>query len=230
MNTTLDNGFNSCSLFTNSDDYASQTLSVASAACSINLILGLPTNSYVVWLIVTGAGGTMASDFFALNLAVCDLLYCFSNILFFSWLFTCNSQLYIGMIFLDGLCISPLFQSCICAERYLAVVHPVVFLKYKPLRYRVACCSVVWLLVLGSCIGFVFETYASLYILLGFYILLFLVMLFCCVSVLRALKQPGLGEGARERDREGGNSMKRNAFKIILIIMIVGKLPRIKGL
>ncbi len=33
-------------------------------------------------------------------------------------------------------------------ECYLAVVHPVIFLKYKPLRYRVICCTVAWIIVL----------------------------------------------------------------------------------
>ncbi|XP_071392758.1 C-C chemokine receptor type 8-like [Centroberyx affinis] len=223
MNTTSDNGSNPCSFFAPSDDHTSQALSAAFAACSVNLVLSLPANSYVAWLIVTGAGGTMASEFFALNLAACDLLHCLSNFLFLSWLFTCDSQLYTGLTFFDGLHISPLFQSCICVERYLAVVHPVVFLKYKPLRYRVACCGVVWLLVLGSCVGFVFENAASLDMLLGCYVLLFLLMLFCCGSVLRALKRPGPGEGARERDREGGgvgDGMKRKAFRIISIVMM----------
>ena len=40
------------------------------AAISINLILGLTTNVYILWLIVTRAVGMMASDFFSLNLDV----------------------------------------------------------------------------------------------------------------------------------------------------------------
>ncbi len=44
-------------------------------------------------------------------------------------------------IFLFGFAMTghPLFQCLICVERYLAVVHPVTFLKFKPLRYRVIC-------------------------------------------------------------------------------------------
>ncbi len=44
-----------------------------------------------------------------------------------------------------------------CVECYLAVVHPVTFLKYKPLRYRVICCTVVWIIGLGSCLSCTFT-------------------------------------------------------------------------
>ncbi|KAK6324612.1 hypothetical protein J4Q44_G00039540 [Coregonus suidteri] len=47
--------------------------SIGTACYAVNLILSFPTNVYVLWLIVTGAGETMASEFFALNLA--PLLY-----------------------------------------------------------------------------------------------------------------------------------------------------------
>ncbi len=41
--------------------------------------------------------------------------------------------------------IRPLFQCLICVERYLAVIHPVIFLKYKPIRYK------WYLLLLSGC-------------------------------------------------------------------------------
>ncbi len=65
----------------------------------------------------------------------------------------------IGSDFTLGLGITgrPLFQSLMCVERYLAVVHPVTFLKYKPLRYRVICCTAVWIIVLGSCLCCLFT-------------------------------------------------------------------------
>ncbi|KAL1253304.1 hypothetical protein QQF64_017997 [Cirrhinus molitorella] len=62
-----------------------------------------------LWLL-EGTGGGVALEFFNLNLSVCE----------------------IGLVFTGR----PLFQCLICVERYLAVVHPVTFLKYKPLRYR----------------------------------------------------------------------------------------------
>ncbi|CAL8404494.1 unnamed protein product [Boreogadus saida] len=38
----------------------------------------------------------------------------------------------------------PLFQCCICLERYLAVVHPLTFIRFKPLRFRVFCSGLMW--------------------------------------------------------------------------------------
>ncbi|KAI4897880.1 hypothetical protein NFI96_029586 [Prochilodus magdalenae] len=42
------------------------------------------------------------------------------------------------------------FPCCVCLERYLAVVHPVTFLRYKPLRYRVACSVMAWMCSLAN--------------------------------------------------------------------------------
>ncbi|XP_064781988.1 P2Y purinoceptor 3-like [Oncorhynchus masou masou] len=194
------------------------------AAISINLILGLPTNVYVVWLIVTGAVGTMASDFFSLNLAVSEILYSLSNLMFiFHYHIQENGALWRVGAFFAGFNLfgRPLFQCCICVERYLAVVHPVTFLKYKPLRYRVGCCGVVWLMVLGFCFVNMFGEYQYLWwecfdLILN--MLTLSVMLFCCLAVLWALKRSGPGEG--EREGEGMNNMKLRAFRIISVIMV----------
>ncbi len=192
---------------------------------SINFLFGLPTHSYVIWLIVTGSENGVASGLFNINLSVCEIANCLNSLL--TVLLKCPwfSSLTILAYFLIGLSITgrPLFQCLICVERYLAVVHPVIFLKYKPLRYRVICCTVVWIINFGSC----FCCLLTL-VLLNFYIytcinsiqfLLFLcIQLFCLVAVLRALKQSGPGERGREREEE--NPMKRRAFFIILITTV----------
>ncbi len=110
-----------------------------------------------------------------------------------------------------------LFQCLICVERYLAVVHPVIFLKYKPLRYRVICCTVAWIICLGSCvvcINTLNDENRHLYTwFFSLQFLLFLsIQLFCCVAVLRALKQSGPGDKKKEQNR-----MKRRAFYMISI-------------
>lgn len=74
-------------------------------------------------------------------------------------------------------------------------------------------------MVLGSCFVHVLNEFqfAINYFILGFYLVVISVMLFCCLAVLRALKRPGPGEGDRERK---GINMKMRAFRIIVIIMV----------
>ncbi|XP_051734831.1 uracil nucleotide/cysteinyl leukotriene receptor-like [Ctenopharyngodon idella] len=189
----------------------------------IYFLFGLPLHSYVLWLIITGTGSGVASEFFNLNLSVCEIansLNCFFFVL--SIWFSSHLTL---KLFLIGLSVTgrPLFQCLMCVERYLAVVHPVTFLKFKPLRYRVICCTVAWIMTLGSCLCCMLILVSvniiahTRFVLLQF-IFFLSIQLFCCFAVLRALKQSGPGERRREREEE--NNMKRRAFYLILITTV----------
>ncbi|XP_056587668.1 chemokine XC receptor 1-like [Triplophysa dalaica] len=191
---------------------------------SINVLFGLPTHSLIIWLIVTGTGSGIASDFFILNLSVCEIGICLNSVLafFYALRFSNFSGL---MYFLSGLGITgrPVFQCLMCVERYLAVIHPVTFLKYKPLRYRLICSSAAWFITLVSCSCCMFSTISLKHaFFVGFYSVQFPVFLsiqlFCCLAVLRALKQSGPGERGREREEE--NHRKRRAFNIIFITTV----------
>ncbi len=193
---------------------------------SIHLSFGLPTNCYVLWLIINRAGGGIASEFFRINQCVCEIVYCLDSL----FCLICSNYPWLSRLleltwFLLGLGVTgrPLFQCLICVERYLAVVHPVIFLKYKPLRYRVICSTVAWIITLGSCLCFVFRLISfNIYICVCFFSiqfsLLLSIQLFCCLAVLRALKQSGPGERIRDRNEE--NHMKRRAFYLILITTV----------
>ncbi len=186
-----------------------------------NVLFGVPTHSYVLWLIFRGRR-RIASEFFNINLTVCDLIY---SLIFFLYISQRSQSLDLLQRFLQGLTITgrPLFQCLICVERYLAVVHPVIFLKYKPLRYRVICCTAVWIITLGSCfismVTLLLSNMNAYTQLISIQFLPFLsIQLFCLVAVLRALKQSGPGERGRERREE--NNMKRRAFYLILITTV----------
>ncbi|XP_048021454.1 chemokine XC receptor 1-like [Megalobrama amblycephala] len=196
---------------------------------SINLFFSLPTHCYVIWLIITGTGTVVASEFFNLNLCVCELGICLNSLVFIlsRWI----SSLEILDLFLIGLTFTgrPLFQCLMCAERYLAVVHPVTFLKFKPLRYRVICCTAIWMISLGSCFVCMYNLASKYFSAHGWFLtmqltLVISIQLFCLVAVLRALKQSGPGERRRERE----NHIKTRAFNLILITtvnMIILYLP-----
>ncbi len=182
-----------------------------------NLLFGVPTHSYVLWLIARGR--RIPSEFLGFNLTVCDLIYSLIVLFYPLKIFKHLEEVH---RFLQGLGVTgrPLFQCLICVERYLAVVHPVTFLKFKPLRYRVVCCTVVWIITLGSCLGAMFiQIFSNLEAYVWFFSLQFLLFLFiqlvCLVAVLRALKQSGPGERGREKEEE--NNMKSRAFYLILI-------------
>ncbi|XP_056302931.1 uracil nucleotide/cysteinyl leukotriene receptor-like [Danio aesculapii] len=214
---------NSTVNFTTSETSANSTTSYTEVIDNLNIclfsisfIFGFPTHSYVLFLIVKGSSG-VASSFLNINLSVCEIGICFNC--FVNAVSYCFLSLSTLQAFLEGLTITgrPLFQCLICVERYLAVVHPVTFLKYKPLRYRVICCAAAWIITLGSCLFCMYtlnEERGNFYI--WFFSLQFLIVfslqLFCLVAVLRALKQSGPGERKKEE-----NHMKRRAFFIILI-------------
>lgn len=199
-------------------------LSLLVAANAINLILGVPSNGYILWLMLSRAGGVPTLEFFSLNLAMSEMLFGLANLYSFLLPFHCTLNVQRAMAFFTVFLFigRPLFQTCICVERYLAVVHPLLLLRYKPLRYRVAWCSVVWLLVLGC--GFIFtfvSSFGPVYLqnaVVCLYLFLFSAILYCCLSVLRALKQPGPGEGEKQKGRS--NDLKSKAFKVILIITV----------
>ncbi|XP_056302933.1 uracil nucleotide/cysteinyl leukotriene receptor-like [Danio aesculapii] len=187
----------------------------------IGFIFGFPIHSYVLWLIVTGSSG-VAGSFFNINLAVCEIgisLNCLVNAISSSFFSFSTLKTFSEGVTFTG---RPLFQCLICVERYLAVVHPVTFLKYKPLRYRVICCAPAWIITLGSCLFCMFTLHEERrYLFTWFFstqFLLFLcIQLFCLVAVLRVLKQSGPGERMREKEE---NHMKRRAFHLILITTV----------
>ncbi|XP_067231463.1 chemokine XC receptor 1-like [Chanodichthys erythropterus] len=186
----------------------------------ICFLFGVPTHSYVIWLIITGAGRGVASEFFILNLSVSEIGYCVNCLTFVLsvWFsFIVEFKLFLVGIITTG---RPLFQCLMCVERYLAVVHPVIFLKYKPLRYRVICSAVAWIIILGSCLCNLYTIVPHYNVHMWFlsvqFLLFFFIQLLCLVAVLRALKQSGPGERGREEE----NHMKRRAFYLILITIV----------
>ncbi len=190
--------------------------SVALCVCSINVLLGFPLHFYVIWLIVTETG--IVTDFFNLNLSVCEIANCLKCLI--DLMSFCFSISYTLSHFLQGLGVTgrPLFQSLICVERFLAVVHPVIFLKFRPFRYKVICCTAGWISTLGSCLFCMFipfnsSPYTRLFTVQ--FLLFTFVQLFCLVAVLRTLKQSGPGEQQKEKEKE--NQMKRRVFIHILI-------------
>ncbi|KAM9758031.1 uncharacterized protein ACNS7B_005149 [Menidia menidia] len=124
------------------------------ALLASNLLLGLPANAFVLCLMARpgGGGGGAAAEPFALSLAAAELLGVFSSLPVLLRLLQ-RREVPLAMLLLKVslqlmLVSRPLLQTCICLERYLAVVHPTLFLRLRPLRYRLLVLAVDWLLIL----------------------------------------------------------------------------------
>ncbi len=188
---------------------------------SINLF-SFPMPCYAIWLII-GTRSGIALEFFNLNLSVCEIGICLNSLFFIlSRWFSC---LEILDLFLLGFTFTgrPLFQCLMCVERYLAVVHPVTFLKYKPLRYRVICCTVAWIINLGSCLVCMYNldsdnNHAHAWFLTVELTLVISIQLFLscgCSQSSEAVRT------RRERERKKvNNPMKRRVLFLILITTV----------
>lgn len=110
-----------------------------------------------------------------------------------------------------------------CVEHYLAVVHPVTYMRVKQAaegRIRHGCAGCVWLLSVGwLMVNVLGNSDFSFVFCLSTVVTCILVICFCSISVLCALRRPGPGEGGGSRAQ--ADQSKRRAFNTILIILAV---------
>ncbi|KAM9307104.1 proteinase-activated receptor 3-like [Pholidichthys leucotaenia] len=182
-----------------------------------NMILGIPTNLLVLWLINKNKHDSSTSDIYILHLAIVDLLFCLIpplellNIVFLN-----NGRIWYVLFFFYGLKdFSPLFLACICLDRYIAVVHPVTFTKVKDRQYRAVLAIMVWLITLAyataKCVGNIpgFEKVFTAVILA-----VFALMVYCNMAILWVLQHSGPG-------RDEMHPVKKRAFNLVLIILAI---------
>ncbi|KAM3874262.1 proteinase-activated receptor 3 [Diretmus argenteus] len=183
----------------------------------INMFLGIPANIMVLWLIRKNKGDSSTSDIFIVHLAVLDVFFCLipplelANIVYL----TTSSTWYVLRFFYGIKDSSPLFLSCICLDRYMAVLHPITFTELKDRNHRAALATGVWLVTLAyaaaKCVGDIdnFEKVFTVMILAAFAF-----MVFCNIAILTALRQSGPG-------RDVMHPVKKRAFKMVLIILAI---------
>ncbi|MBN3325077.1 GPR4 protein, partial [Atractosteus spatula] len=186
-------------------------------AQSINVVLGLPANMMALWLLLTSTSDSSVSDIFILNLSFLDAFFCLmapldlSNILFLN-----NQSILHVQLFVYGIkdC-SPLFLSSICLDRYMAVMHPIAFLKFKGRKQRIALSAAMWGITLAYAIAKAIGGIENLEKIFNVTILAsFSFMVFCNTSILWALRRSGPG-------KDELHPMKKKAFKMVLLILAV---------
>lgn len=184
------------------------------------LICG-PANVWVLWLMISSPQfGTDRMNIFEFHLTITELLFALVEILVLAFMYNEDILIQVMVTLAEvNIMIRNEFQSLICVEQYVAVVHPVLYLRYRPLRYRMGLCCVVWveLILLLVVQMFVCSISAKVPLYFGYFLCCFSFNTFCCLSVLWALKRPSPGE----REKEASNGTKRRAFYIVLIFQLV---------
>ncbi|XP_048105005.1 P2Y purinoceptor 1 [Alosa alosa] len=181
----------------------------------LNLAVGFPTNMLVMWMVATRKTEGSTSDIFIFNLAVLDAYFCLMTpIDMVNRLILNNQNIWHFQLFAYGVKdTAPLFLTCICLDRYVAVVHPILFTGIRDNRIRAAVTVLVWGLILAyaltkSLLGVRSTTeYFS-----GLILFSFTVMLFCNVSIIWVLRKSVAG-------KETMNPVKKKAFRMVMIVM-----------
>ena len=98
------------------------------------MVVGLPANLWVMWLITHGTKDSLAAELFHLNRAICETLFLLGSPLQLYCVFDpAGSGPAVQILVIELFALiwfgRPLFQCSICLERYLAVVHPLTFIR-----------------------------------------------------------------------------------------------------
>ncbi|KAK2918634.1 G-protein coupled receptor 4-like [Channa argus] len=183
----------------------------------LNLVVGTPCNVLVMWKIATKKSDASTSDIFIFNLAILDAYFCLMTpVDIVNRTLLGDSGIWYFQRFGYGLKdLAPLFLMCICLDRYMAVVHPVLFTRIRDNMMRIGISVAVWALILAyglaKCIlGFMGVTG----IFSGVILFAFAVMVFCNISIIWVLTRSVMG-------KEEMHPVKKKALKMVLIILAI---------
>ncbi|XP_066561819.1 G-protein coupled receptor 4-like [Amia ocellicauda] len=183
-----------------------------------NIFLGIPANVMVFWLLVRNTGESSTSDIYIFNLSILDGLFgCLVPLSLVNLFLLHSKDAWYAQKFSYGIkdMGGPLFLSCICLDRYIAVIHPITFTGLKDHKYRSTLSVIVLVITLAYAIAKAIGGISHFEKIFTFMILTaFTFMVFCNISILWALKRSGPG-------RDEMHPMKKKAFKMVLSILAI---------
>ncbi|CAB1442457.1 unnamed protein product [Pleuronectes platessa] len=205
------------------------------------LITGVVANAALLWLFLMEKKSLSASKVLGLNLVVMDLIFlCTVPVNFinrdlsviqnrsgynpnFSGSISLNRlEKTADVCSMFNLMGCPLLLTCMCVERYLAVMRPVLYLRARKWEYRVAVSAAVWAITLVFVVATIYVPdeaiiLAPVSIIISF---LFILMLLCLGSVIWSLRQqsPALSTQGKQRCTE--STLKKQAVRNVLIVVV----------
>lgn len=186
---------------------------------SINVIIGIPANFLVIAILLRNRKEPSTSDVFLGCLAFLDIYFGIMTIITFLNLYHWQSkQVWSSIKFSYGVkdTSGPLFLSCICLDRFVAVLFPVMFGQLKHIKYRLS------LTVLVFCLTFAYSAAKTVgglpnfeKVFTGEILATFSWMVLCNACIMWALKK------SRGAGKDEMHPMKKRAFKMVLYILCI---------
>ncbi|XP_019905242.2 hydroxycarboxylic acid receptor 2-like [Esox lucius] len=180
-----------------------------------NLAIGTPCNILVLWQIASRKSDSSTSDIFIFNLAALDTYFCLMGpIDIINRLVLDHQGIWYFQRFAYGLKdTAPLFLVCICLDRYVAVVHPILFTGIRNNRIRVGVSVFSWALILAYALTkSILGVMSVNEIFSGLILFSFALMIYCNLSIIWVLRRSVAG-------KEVMHPVKKKAFKMVLVIL-----------
>ncbi|XP_061086506.1 somatostatin receptor type 2 [Conger conger] len=182
-----------------------------------NLVVGVPANIMVMWQVARKKSDSSTSDIFIFNLAIIDTYFCLMTpIELVNRLVLNDGNIWYFQRFAYGMKdTTPLFLTCICLDRYVAVVHPIVFTSIRDNKIRVAVAILVWGLMLACALTkCIVGEDSTINVFTGLILATFTIMVFCNLSIIWNLRKSVMG-------KEKIHPMKKKALTTVLIALAI---------
>lgn len=172
--------------------------------------LGLPANTLVIRLLLGKPGICSTSEIFTLNLALLDTLFCLMLLaefirLLLNQTFEAANFLSWGLNQAGG----PMLLCLLALDSYVAVCHPLLFLRLKDPKVRLSLCVLVNAVTAACCVLVKTATPFKWNVMLVLLCCAIVIISTCNILILRSLRQSG-------PSRKEVHPVKKRAFNIVL--------------
>lgn len=177
--------------------------------------LGLPTNGLVIRLLLSKPGICSTSEIFTLNLAMFNMLFCITfsaEYLRLVFVQTADAANFLtwGLTQTGGpmlLCMSGL-------DGYIAVCHPLVYLRLKDPKLRLSLCLLASVITVAICSLLKAHVAFKWLVILEVLSIIIVIISTCNILILKSLCKSGPG-------REDVHPAKKRAFKVALTAFLL---------
>ncbi|XP_046893736.1 G-protein coupled receptor 183 [Hypomesus transpacificus] len=186
---------------------------------TFNVVVGIPANIMVMVILIRNRHQPSTSDIFLGCLAFMDFYFgCMVPLIYLNLYYWESMKMWSAFKFSYGVkdTSGPLFLSCICLDRFVAVLCPIAFSQLKDNKYRIG------LSVFVLCLTFAYASAKTVgglrdfeKVFTGEILASFTWMVFCNIAILLALKR------SRGAGKDEMHPMKKKAFNMVLSILAI---------